>query len=60
MEINVIRPRNRLKLPTFSRVDSGEQTCKATCRQSFRQYLLNTTLHGLKYVGDNTITTVER
>lgn len=29
-------------------------------RESFHQYLLSTTLHGLKYVGDRTITRLER
>lgn len=33
---------------------------KSTCCQNIRDYLLNTTLHGLKYVGDGTITLIER
>lgn len=31
-----------------------------TCQANIYQYLLNTTLHGLKYVGDRTITRFER
>lgn len=28
--------------------------------ENFNQYLINTTLHGLKYIGDRTITWFER
>lgn len=41
-------------------IDSGLKIYKTTCHESFRQYLKNTTLHGLKYVGDDTITLFER
>lgn len=30
------------------------------CRENFNHYLVNTTLHGLKYVGDRKITRPER
>lgn len=43
----------------------GNQTkCKRSlfrcCKDNFEQFLLNTTLHGLKYIGDATITRLER
>lgn len=63
IHVNVIRHRNSRLLvtpPKLARMDSATPTCRATCRESFRQYLLNTTLHGLKYVGDGTITLFER
>lgn len=31
-----------------------------TCKENFNQYLINTTLHGLRYVGDRSITLFER
>lgn len=30
------------------------------CTEKFNEYLLNTTLHGLRYTGDNKISTIER
>lgn len=32
----------------------------ASCRANFHHFLQNTTLHGLKYIGDRTITRFER
>lgn len=37
-----------------------KQSILTRCRENFNQYLLNTTLHGLKYVGDRKITRFER
>lgn len=31
-----------------------------TCRENCDQYLKNTTLHGLKYIGDKSISRLER
>lgn len=31
-----------------------------TCQENFNQYLMNSTLHGLRYVGDRSITHFER
>lgn len=59
--VNVNRPRNRLQLP--SRTDQnnvGIELFKASYRHTLKEYLINTTLHGLKYVGDNTTTLIER
>lgn len=33
---------------------------KAKCSDNFNQYMSNTTLHGLKYVGDRNLSHVER
>lgn len=58
IQVNIIRQRRRVsRLP---RIGSSTTTCKDTCQENLRQYLLHTTLHGLKYVGDNTITFFER
>lgn len=58
IQVSVIRQRRRFT--RMARVDSGGTACRDTCRENFRQYLINTTLHGLKYVGDNTISFFER
>lgn len=31
-----------------------------TCRENFNEYLYNSSLHGLRYVGDRTISRLER
>lgn len=40
--------------------DGTRQSWQLRCREHFNQYLLNTTLHGLKYVGDRKCTRPER
>lgn len=43
------------------RIDSEvKETVTVTCRENFNQYLLNTTLHGLRYVGDKSLSSWER
>lgn len=37
-----------------------KRTVRLTCQENFNQYLVNTTLHGLRYVGDRSITPFER
>lgn len=45
-------------LPT---TDEGvNKTFRTTCQENFNQYLHKTTLHGLSYVGDRSITAFER
>ncbi|XP_031627357.1 pickpocket protein 28-like [Contarinia nasturtii] len=57
VQVSAIRPGK----PKLRRIESyGNTTCTNTCRESFRQFLLNCTLHGLKYVGDRNITYFER
>lgn len=45
-------------LPTID--DEVKKTFRITCQENFNQYLVNTTLHGLRYVGDRSITVFER
>lgn len=40
--------------------DEVKETVSVTCRENFYQYLTNTTLHGLRYIGDQTLTVLER
>lgn len=58
IQVSVIRQRRGVT--RMQRIDSGAKSFRNTCRENLRQYLVNTTLHGLKYVGDNTITLFER
>lgn len=37
-----------------------EHNLKVNCRENFNEYLYHSTLHGLKYVGDRTISRFER
>lgn len=59
-----IRPRKTI-LRRFEGINSNHQDmCQENLKpfkaSVFRQFLSNTTLHGLKYLGDNTITYFER
>lgn len=47
-------------MPISTRNEGTKPTTQNICCQSFGEYLFNTTLHGLKYVGDKTITLLER
>lgn len=40
--------------------DEVKETVSVTCRENFYQYLTNTTLHGLRYIGDKTLSILER
>lgn len=40
--------------------DDINKSLRVSCRENFNEYLYNSTLHGLRYVGDRTITRVER
>lgn len=48
-------PQNRIQNEV-----NTENSFFTTCKDSFNHYLVNATLHGLKYVGDLTITRLER
>lgn len=52
---SVLRSESRQRLQTDER-----RSKLALCRDSFHQYLMNSSLHGLKYVGDRMITRFER
>lgn len=43
-----------------TRIEGVEPSYRGTFFRSFREYLLNATLHGLKYMGDGTISLFER
>lgn len=58
LHTNVARQRRHSS--QLMQIDSGSHTCKTTCRENFKRYLQNTTLHGLKYLGDDTTTVFER
>ncbi|XP_037029673.1 pickpocket protein 28-like [Bradysia coprophila] len=60
LKVNAIRHRNLKNTQRINSLESDSKTCETTCNESFRQYLRNSTLHGLKYVGDSTITLFER
>lgn len=45
-------------LPTID--DEVKKNFRITCQENFNQYLVNTTLHGLRYVGDRSIAVFER
>lgn len=40
--------------------DEVKEAVTVTCRENFYQYLMSTTLHGLRYIGDQTLTALER
>lgn len=52
------KPTESKLLPTID--DEVKKTFRLTCQENFNQYLVNTTLHGLRYVGDRSITLFER
>lgn len=70
LDSGVIRPRRgigRMELAEGKplKVQKTEMNEKSddktiTCSENFRQYLLNSTLHGLRYVGETQISVFER
>lgn len=52
------RAKNELQLRQIQ--DTAKRSIVASCGENCHQYLMNTTLHGLKYVGDKKITRFER
>lgn len=61
--IILVRHRNTRLLstqPQSAHNDYATPTWRKSFQENLKQYLLSTTLHGLKYVGDNTITLFER
>lgn len=37
-----------------------KKSLRVSCRENLNEYLFNSSLHGLRYVGDRTITRLER
>lgn len=68
LQSNIFRPERHYVVPRYrkERPDTGlidkevKKNVRKTCQENFNQYLLNTTLHGLRYVGDKKITPFER
>lgn len=46
--------------PAKRPTDTHEEDQRFSCGENVRQYLLNSTLHGLRYVGETHITIFER
>lgn len=62
-EIHYSVDRKKKEQPEHSVLSIDSETKKRvalTCQENFNQYLINTTLHGLRYVGDRSITLFER
>lgn len=62
-EKNYSIDRKKKENPEHSVLSIDSETKKRvalTCQENFNQYLINTTLHGLRYVGDRSITLFER
>lgn len=65
---NIFRPERYYTVARHRKKDSGsglideevKKNVRLTCQENFNQYLVNTTLHGLRYVGDRSITRFER
>lgn len=57
MQVSVI---HRQKPNSKEDDDEIAKDVELTCRESFYQYLLNSTLHGLRYVGDQSLSLCER
>lgn len=61
LQVNVMRPIYRQKPPSRqNQKNKAIVSHKSLYRSSLKQYLVDSTLHGLKYVGDDTITPFER
>lgn len=61
LQISVLhnrKDRSDQKVQKFENVIGQNMT--VTCRDNFNEYLYNSSLHGLRYVGDRTITRLER
>lgn len=62
-QINVIEPKNDRefdsKIQKFES-DVNKDRDNSSYRDNFSEYLFNSTLHGLRYVGDRTISRLER
>lgn len=61
LQIDAVK-KKRVKLETQIKPfrSAERRSVYDTCRENWNHYLVNTTLHGLKYVGDRKITRCER
>lgn len=64
LQISVINSNNDKNDKLDSKIQKFESDIKkslrVSCRENLNDYLLNSSLHGLRYVGDRTITRLER
>lgn len=57
--LHTIKRKNDLNIKRLQ-TDVTRKSWQLRCREHFNEYLLNTTLHGLRYVGDRKCTRSER
>lgn len=61
MEISVIHNRKERLDSKLQKIESDiRKDLNVTCRENLNEYLAVSTLHGLRYVGDRTISRCER
>lgn len=61
MQITVLHNRKDKIDPKVQKLESDiRENLTVTCRENFNEYLYNSSLHGLRYVGDRTISRWER
>lgn len=59
MEISVLHNRKKRTDPEMRKLESDIRET-VSCRENFNEYLNYSSLHGLRYVGDRTISLLER
>lgn len=57
---NIPKKHGKNKLNQNSFQTEPRESKFSSCQENFNHFLQNTTLHGLKYIGDRTITRFER
>lgn len=61
MQISVLHNRKEKLDPKMQTIENEiAENLTVTCRENFNEYLYNSSLHGLRYVGDRTISRLER
>lgn len=58
MQVSVVHRQKQKIDSNLKKFD--DEAVGTTCRESFHQYLLSSTLHGLRYVGDRSLSFFER
>lgn len=54
------RIRGKSTLKNIAIKSGAKKNVRINCRENFTQYMSNTTLHGLRYVGDPSLSYIER
>lgn len=60
LRISVIDNKKKDKFDSKIQKFDNDNSLRVSCRDNLNEYLLNSTLHGLRYVGNRTITRIER